>query len=74
MMIHFLLSALSLTFLTPLAYSFAGTCTTPFKTPLTIPDVKLMKGFPDVQHIHLPTYCSNKNVLLVGLPGAFTPT
>jgi peroxiredoxin len=33
-----------------------------------------MQGFPDVENINVAEYCSGKNVIIVGLPGAFTPT
>ena len=33
-----------------------------------------MQGFPDVEKINVAEYCSGKNVIIVGLPGAFTPT
>lgn len=38
-----------------------------------IPDVSLYQGFPP-KRVNLPEYCAGKKVLLVGLPGAFTPT
>lgn len=38
-----------------------------------VPMVELDSGFPP-QKVSLPTYCSDKSVILVGLPGAFTPT
>lgn len=39
-----------------------------------IPDVGLMQGFPDVKTISVADYAKGKNVIIVGLPGAFTPT
>ena len=33
-----------------------------------------MQGFPDVVKINIADYCAGKNVIIVGLPGAFTPT
>lgn len=39
-----------------------------------IPDTELMKGFPDVVKTKVSDYASGKNVIIVGLPGAFTPT
>lgn len=33
-----------------------------------------MQGFPDVKKINITDYCAGKNVIIVGLPGAFTPT
>mmetsp|Transcript_21838 Transcript_21838/g.44736 ORF Transcript_21838/g.44736 Transcript_21838/m.44736 type:complete len:139 (+) Transcript_21838:67-483(+) len=39
----------------------------------TIPDVSLDKGFPPSK-VSLKEACAGKKVVLVGLPGAFTPT
>merc|ERR1719220_1761042 len=39
----------------------------------SIPDVSLDKGFPPTK-VNLPLFCKGKKVVLVGLPGAFTPT
>merc|ERR1739848_671048 len=39
-----------------------------------IPSIELMKGFPDVEKINIREYCQGKKTILVGLPGAFTPT
>jgi len=38
-----------------------------------IPDVSLHKGFPP-EKVPLQEFCKGKKVVLVGLPGAFTPT
>jgi len=38
-----------------------------------IPNIALDKGFPP-QKVMLADYCKGKSVVLVGLPGAFTPT
>jgi len=38
-----------------------------------IPSVELHKNFPP-EKINIQDYCKNKNVVIVGLPGAFTPT
>lgn len=45
-----------------------------FAAPAKIPSVEVMQGFPDVETINVAEYCSGKNVIIVGLPGAFTPT
>jgi len=39
----------------------------------SIPNVGLDKGFPP-DKVMLGDYCKGKKVVLVGLPGAFTPT
>jgi hypothetical protein len=38
-----------------------------------LPSVELHSGFPP-EKIDLASYTANKNVIIVGLPGAFTPT
>ncbi|EEC46278.1 predicted protein [Phaeodactylum tricornutum CCAP 1055/1] len=38
-----------------------------------LPAVELHHGFPPKKH-NLAEYAKNKSILLVGLPGAFTPT
>jgi len=53
--------------------SFART-TLAFATPSKIPAVSLMRGFPDPAMINTAEYCAGKNIVIVGLPGAFTPT
>jgi len=40
----------------------------------TVPSVEVMQGFPDPAKINLAEYCAEKSVIIVGLPGAFTPT
>lgn len=42
--------------------------------PDKIPSVEMMRGFPGPEKVDLSKYCSGKNVVIVGLPGAFTPT
>mmetsp|Transcript_3194 Transcript_3194/g.4245 ORF Transcript_3194/g.4245 Transcript_3194/m.4245 type:complete len:210 (+) Transcript_3194:154-783(+) len=37
-----------------------------------LPSVDVHWGFPP-QYIHMPEYCGSRNVIIVGLPGAFTP-
>jgi len=39
----------------------------------TLPSVELHLGFPPKKH-NLYDFAKNKEILLVGLPGAFTPT
>jgi len=39
-----------------------------------LPMVEVMQGFPDVEKINIAQYAGGKNVIIVGLPGAFTPT
>lgn len=39
----------------------------------SVPDVGLDLGFPP-EKVNLKEYCKGKKVVLVGLPGAFTPT
>ena len=38
-----------------------------------LPSVDLHQGFPPKKH-NLADFCKDKSVILVGLPGAFTPT
>jgi len=38
-----------------------------------LPEATLDKGFPP-EKVDLVKYCTGKKVVLVGLPGAFTPT
>jgi len=39
-----------------------------------IPDIGLWQGFPDDNRVSLAEIGKNQNILVVGLPGAFTPT
>lgn len=39
----------------------------------TVPNVSLDQGFPP-EKVSLADYCKGKKVVLMGLPGAFTPT
>jgi hypothetical protein len=70
----------SLTLLSLLGTASAGTFGTPplaafaAATPSKLPSVEVMQGFPDVENINVAEYCAGKNVIIVGLPGAFTPT
>jgi hypothetical protein len=43
------------------------------KTGDKMPAASLDFGFPP-QKVFLPDYTSNKKMLIIGLPGAFTPT
>jgi hypothetical protein len=54
--------------------TFGSQNTLAFAAPSKIPSVEVMQGFPDVETINVAEYCSGKNVIIVGLPGAFTPT
>ena len=38
-----------------------------------LPNVELFKGFPP-EKVNLAEYYKDKSVIIVGLPGAFTPT
>jgi hypothetical protein len=40
----------------------------------TLPSATLFQDFPDPQSIDIADYVKDKNVIIVGLPGAFTPT
>jgi len=40
----------------------------------SLPSVELFSGFPDVERVNIADYTVNKKVIIVGLPGAFTPT
>jgi len=39
-----------------------------------LPSATLFKGFPDPETIDSAEYAKGKNMIIVGLPGAFTPT
>ena len=54
--------------------TFGASNTLAFAAPSKIPSVEVMQGFPDPKKINVAEYCSGKNVIIVGLPGAFTPT
>jgi peroxiredoxin len=56
------------------AATFGSSNTLAFAAPSKIPSVEVLQGFPDVEKINVAEYCSGKNVIIVGLPGAFTPT
>ena len=43
--------------------------------PSSMPSVEIFSAtFPDPKRINIADYCAGKKVILVGLPGAFTPT
>lgn len=39
-----------------------------------LPSVELYKGFPEVERVNIAERCKSKSVIILGLPGAFTPT
>mmetsp|Transcript_20028 Transcript_20028/g.43138 ORF Transcript_20028/g.43138 Transcript_20028/m.43138 type:complete len:96 (+) Transcript_20028:33-320(+) len=57
--------------------SLWGAAAIPFVSSVSVgdklPSVELHSGFPP-QKIDLATYTANKSVVIIGLPGAFTPT
>eukprot|EP00559_Dactyliosolen_fragilissimus_P002154 CAMPEP_0184855804 /NCGR_PEP_ID=MMETSP0580-20130426/943_1 /TAXON_ID=1118495 /ORGANISM="Dactyliosolen fragilissimus" /LENGTH=201 /DNA_ID=CAMNT_0027350425 /DNA_START=16 /DNA_END=621 /DNA_ORIENTATION=- len=55
------------------AGTFGGQHTLAFAAPSKIPSVELFQGFPDPAKIDVAEYCAGKNVIVVGLPGAFLP-
>lgn len=60
---------------TKFPFHFSSVSNTGSKMTLTtLPSVSVLQGFPDPQSINLSDYCAGKNILLIGLPGAFTPT
>jgi len=56
--------------------AFLGRSSTSFNVAVgdSIPSVELFSGFPDPQKVNIADYVKDKNVIIVGLPGAFTPT
>ena len=54
--------------------TFSSQNTLAFAAPSKLPSVEVLQGFPDVEKINVAEYCAGKNVIIVGLPGAFTPT
>jgi hypothetical protein len=68
--------------LTSRAFAAAPLCSSILKANLarsfasvgdTLPSVELHQSFPPKKY-NLADFAKNKNILLVGLPGAFTPT
>lgn len=46
-----------------------------FAAPSKIPSVEIFDAvFPGPSTVNVAEYCAGKNVIIVGLPGAFTPT
>lgn len=46
-----------------------------FAAPSKIPSVDIFDAtFPGPKTVNVAEYCAGKNVIIVGLPGAFTPT
>lgn len=39
-----------------------------------LPFTDLLWNFPDVQRVNIVEYCAGRSVIIVGIPGAFTPT
>eukprot|EP00957_Ditylum_brightwellii_P202444 15330202-Ditylum_brightwellii.AAC.1 len=70
----FNLSLAALAGLQAVAGATFGTAPLAFATPSKIPSVEVFQGFPDPAKINVAEYCAEKNVIIVGLPGAFTPT
>jgi hypothetical protein len=54
-------------------FGFASTRAFSIKVGSPIPNIDLDKGFPP-KKINLTEFTKGKKVVLVGLPGAFTPT
>lgn len=40
----------------------------------SLPEIELFQGFPDPKKINLAEYAKDKNMIILSLPGAFTPT
>jgi len=55
------------------AEEVAGAASKRQKVGEQIPDVSLDQGFPP-EKVALREFCKGKKIVLVGLPGAFTPT
>jgi hypothetical protein len=51
----------------------AGTIDHADKVGTRIPNTVLQAGFPE-PFVNMPEHLAGKNIILVGLPGAFTPT
>mmetsp|Transcript_6345 Transcript_6345/g.9640 ORF Transcript_6345/g.9640 Transcript_6345/m.9640 type:complete len:101 (-) Transcript_6345:571-873(-) len=67
---------------TTAAFAAATTTTTnnnnnnnpPIKAGDKLPASDVFWGFPNPQKVNMASYCGGRNVIIVGLPGAFTPT
>jgi hypothetical protein len=55
------------------AVGLASSPSSPVKVGDKVPPAVLHFGFPP-QKVFLPSYAANKKMILIGLPGAFTPT
>jgi len=73
---YYLIQALTLAILSPLINSFANTHITipAYDTSSIVPNVNLLEGFPNLHRINAYYYTKDKNVIIVGLSGALTPT
>jgi peroxiredoxin len=56
-----------------IALAIAALTAKAFKVGSKLPSAKMHQGFPP-EMVDLATKCKGKKLVLVGLPGAFTPT
>ncbi len=54
--------------------AFASTTPKQIQAGDKLPYVDVHWGFNPVRFVNMPEYCGGRNVIIVGLPGAFTPT
>lgn len=57
-----------------ISYSFTPLIKLCDNNPTLIPNANFLQGFPNPKRIDAFSYTSDKNVVIVGLPGAYTPT